>query len=107
MTFENTLKSFKWNTNNKTGYRKAVVVDLPLSPNSFNKYFRNRIPKIQGQNLPKISLELSVFDLIPVFGPNWYICQSPATSTQQRIFGMISMLYRPKYVTIFGQDPNR
>ena len=107
MTFENTLKSFKWNSNNRTGYRKSVVVDLPLAPNTFNTYFRNAIPQLQAQNLPKISADLSVFDLAAVFGPNWYISTNPTTTTQQRIFGMISMLYRAKCVTIFQPSRNR
>ena len=107
MTFQNTLKSFKWNTNNRTGYRKSVVVDLPLSPNTFNTYLRNVIPKLQGTNLPKILLDLSVFDLVPVFGNNWYVSRTPRTTTEQRIFGMISMLYRPKSVTISQPTGNR
>ena len=59
LAIKNTLKSFKWNSNNRTGYRKNVVIDLPLSQSAFSKYFVQNIPKLSTVGTNK-SVDLSV-----------------------------------------------
>ena len=89
------LKSYKYNHNNRTGYQRYVIIDMPFSQQAFNAFFRKTIPKIAEISATK-HFDLTVFDLEKVFGLDWYVSQSSKTTTQQRIIGMVSVNFRSK-----------
>ena len=108
MMIQNTLNSFKWNCNNRTGYRKNVVIELPLSLHGFCQYFLQNIPKLETYFMNnQCSMKVSVSDLAPVFGNTWHIVHNENTTTTQRIFGMISMVFRQKTMTVCGSIATR
>ena len=105
LTVFKSLKNAKWNCNNKTGYSKYSVIDVPFSKNAYNKWFKMRIKSLSNKSEDKVSADLSIGELNKVFGENWHILRNPNSTTQQRVLGMVSMLYRPKKMDVLINPP--
>ena len=70
---------------------------MPFSREGFQKYFGEKIQNQKPSKVSKICLELSVIELETVFGRNWYILRTYKSTTQQRILGMVSINFKPKF----------
>ena len=97
LCIRNCLKKYKWNSNNRTGYQKQMIIELPFSRQSFERHFLDKLP-LHNVNSNTIKLNVSVIDLEPIFGHNWYVMQNTSSTTQQRVMGMVSIEFRSKKV---------
>ena len=96
LSIHNALKMYKYNHNHKTGYSKLVQIDMPFSRKAFTVFFVNKLNEEIPSPSTRISIQLTVENLQQVFGENWYIMKNSKPSSQQRILGMVSILFRCK-----------
>ena len=87
--------------NGAKGFTKFVTVDMPLSLNTFNKFFGHYLGLRDNLEMCPCKIQLTVQQLSIIFGQNWHIFPRKNTTTHQRFIGDISIQYRPKYSTVF------
>ena len=87
--------------NGARGFSKFVTVDMPLSLNTFQKFFAHYLDVAPNVQISPCKLVLTVQQMSMIFGPNWHIFPRKDTTTHQRIIGDVSIHYRPKYSTVF------
>ena len=83
------LKRSSYTSNSKIGYMKTIGVELPLSQDIFNKFFKQTIPKIGKIESDSVNLKVSVNELKNILGENWHIYNHANSSTRQRVLRLI------------------
>ena len=101
------LRRSSLTSNANIGYMKNISVDLPLSEDIFNNFFKKNIPDLRNRNSESINCKISINDLKHVLGENWFIYNRPNSSTRQRVLGLIQLSYRDKSIKLTIRDINR
>ena len=100
------LKKSSYNCNSKLGIMNKCFIDIPLSKETFKFYFAPKCTTTDPRHLPvKCDFEVQEFD--SMFGDNWAVYRQPNSTTQQRILGKISLLFRKEKVTGLVKKSNR
>ena len=86
----------------KRSYCKKVSIDVPISKETFNSLLKkNLLPNLKRE---KFRGKVSVARMCAILGIESLVYNQAKSSTQHRILGDVNILYRPKQITIFGND---
>ena len=86
----------------KRSFCKKVSIDIPLSKVTFNSILKkNLLPNLKKE---KFKGKVSIHRMCEILAIESLVFNQPKSSTQHRILGDVNVFYRPKEITIFGND---